>query len=93
MHMSGNAPWSSIGRHGISRRTLQGSENGPRYGSRLGARAPIREYISHGGSVLGGQVTTASLAIEDGEPLHRLRDRLGHSSVLITSRYLHTSMG
>ncbi len=37
--------------------------------------------------------TAASLAIEDGEPLHRLRDRLGHSSVLITSRYLHTSMG
>jgi len=33
--------------------------------------------------------TTASLAIDDGEPLHRLRDRLGHSSVLVTSRYLH----
>jgi len=33
--------------------------------------------------------TAASLAIDDGEPLHRLRDRLGHSSVLVTSRYLH----
>nr|BDD44419.1 tyrosine recombinase XerC [Pseudomonadaceae bacterium] len=34
--------------------------------------------------------TAASLAIEAGEPLHRLRDRLGHSSVLVTSQYLHT---
>ena len=34
--------------------------------------------------------TAASLAIDAGEPLHRLRDRLGHSSVLVTSRYLHT---
>lgn len=33
--------------------------------------------------------TAASLAIESGEPLHRLRDRLGHSSVLVTSKYLH----
>jgi integrase/recombinase XerD len=33
--------------------------------------------------------TAASLAVESGEPLHRLRDRLGHSSVLVTSRYLH----
>ena len=33
--------------------------------------------------------TAASQAIDAGEPLHRLRDRLGHSSVLITSRYLH----
>ena len=33
--------------------------------------------------------TAASLAIDDGEPLHRLRDRLGHSSILVTSRYLH----
>jgi integrase/recombinase XerD len=33
--------------------------------------------------------TTASLAIEAGEPLHHLRDRLGHSSVVVTSRYLH----
>lgn len=33
--------------------------------------------------------TAASLAIDAGEPLHRLRDRLGHSSVLVTSRYLH----
>ena len=35
--------------------------------------------------------TAASLAIDAGEPLHRLRDRLGHSSVLVTSRYLHCS--
>lgn len=35
--------------------------------------------------------TAASLAIEAGEPLHRLRDRLGHSSVLVTSRYLHVT--
>jgi integrase/recombinase XerC len=33
--------------------------------------------------------TAASLAIDAGVPLHRLRDRLGHSSVLVTSRYLH----
>ena len=33
--------------------------------------------------------TAASLAIDAGEPLHRLRDRLGHSSILVTSRYLH----
>ncbi len=33
--------------------------------------------------------TSASLAIDAGEPIHRLRDRLGHSSVLVTSRYLH----
>lgn len=33
--------------------------------------------------------TAASLAIDAGEPLHRLRDRLGHSTVLVTSRYLH----
>lgn len=33
--------------------------------------------------------TAASLAIDDGEPLHRLRDRMGHSSLLVTSRYLH----
>lgn len=35
--------------------------------------------------------TAASLAIDAGEPLHRLRDRLGHSSVLVTSRYLHAT--
>ena len=33
--------------------------------------------------------TTASLAIEAGMPLHQLRDRLGHSNILITERYLH----
>ncbi len=33
--------------------------------------------------------TAASLAIDAGEPLHRLRVRLVHSSVLVTSRYLH----
>jgi integrase/recombinase XerD len=37
--------------------------------------------------------TAASLAIDAGEPLHRLRDRLGHSSVLVTSRYLHVAGG
>jgi integrase/recombinase XerD len=36
--------------------------------------------------------TAASLAIDAGEPLHRLRDRLGHSSVLVTSRYLHCAI-
>jgi hypothetical protein len=30
--------------------------------------------------------TAGSLTIVAGEPLHRLRDRLGHSSVLVTSR-------
>jgi integrase len=34
--------------------------------------------------------TAASLAIDAGEPLHRLRDRLGHSNIVVTSRYLHT---
>lgn len=33
----------------------------------------------------------ASLAIDAGEPLHRRRDRLGPSSVLVTSRYLHVA--
>jgi len=33
--------------------------------------------------------TAASIAIEGGMPLHRVRDLLGHSSVLVTSRYLH----
>lgn len=37
--------------------------------------------------------TAASLALEGGEPLHQLRDRLGHSSVLVTSRYLHWTAG
>jgi integrase/recombinase XerC len=35
--------------------------------------------------------TAASLAIEGGMPLHRVRDLLGHSSVLVTSRYLHVA--
>ena len=35
--------------------------------------------------------TAASLAIEEGEPIHHVRDRLGHSNVLVTSRYLHVS--
>jgi integrase len=34
--------------------------------------------------------TAASLAIDAGEPVHRLRDRLGHSNIVVTSRYLHT---
>ena len=33
--------------------------------------------------------TAASLALEGGTPLHHVRDLLGHSSVLVTSRYLH----
>lgn len=33
--------------------------------------------------------TAATLAIEEGEPIHRVRDRLGHSSLLVTSKYLH----
>ena len=33
--------------------------------------------------------TAASLALEGGAPLHHVRDLLGHSSVLVTSRYLH----
>jgi len=35
--------------------------------------------------------TAASMAIEGGMPLHRVRDLLGHSSVLVTSRYLHVA--
>ena len=35
--------------------------------------------------------TAASHAIEGGMPLHRVRDLLGHSSVLVTSRYLHVA--
>ena len=37
--------------------------------------------------------TAASLALEGGAPLHHVRDLLGHSSVLITSRYLHIASG
>jgi integrase/recombinase XerC len=33
--------------------------------------------------------TAATLAIESGWPLHRVQNMLGHSSVLVTSRYLH----
>ena len=33
--------------------------------------------------------TAASLALEGGVPLHHVRDLLGHSSVLVTSKYLH----
>lgn len=33
--------------------------------------------------------TAASHTVSAGVPLHRVRDRLGHSSVLVTSRYLH----
>ena len=36
--------------------------------------------------------TAASHAIEGGMPLHRVRDLLGHSSVLVTSRYLHMAV-
>ena len=34
--------------------------------------------------------TAASLALEGGAPLHHVRDLLGHSSVLVTSKYLHS---
>ena len=34
--------------------------------------------------------TSASLGIESGELLHRVRDRLGHSSIVVTEKYLHT---
>ena len=37
--------------------------------------------------------TAASLALEGGAPLHHVRDLLGHSSVLVTSKYLHISSG
>lgn len=33
--------------------------------------------------------TAATVAIQAGQPLHRLRDWLGHSSIMATSRYLH----
>ena len=33
--------------------------------------------------------TAASLASNSGELIHRLRDRLGHSSVAVTEKYLH----
>ena len=33
--------------------------------------------------------TAASLALEGGAPLHHVRDLLGYSSILVTSRYLH----
>lgn len=47
------------------------------------ARAGLEGVHPH-----GLRHTAASLAIEAGEPLHRLRDRLGHSNLLTTSRYL-----
>ena len=33
--------------------------------------------------------TSASLGIESGEPIHHVRDRLGHSSIVVTEKYLH----
>ena len=52
-------------------------------------RLHVKESGLHGISAHALRHTAASLAIDAGEPLHRLRDRLGHSSVLVTSRYLH----
>jgi len=53
----------------------------------------VRQYAKgsgiHGIGAHALRHTAASLAVEIGEPLHRLRDRLGHSSILVTSRYLH----
>ena len=53
----------------------------------------VRRYAKgsgiHGISAHTLRHTAASLAIDAGEPLHRLRDGLGHSSVLVTSQYLH----
>lgn len=33
--------------------------------------------------------TSATLGIEAGEPLYNVRERLGHSSIVVTERYLH----
>ncbi len=52
-------------------------------------RRYTKELGLHGISAHALRHTAASLAIDAGEPLHRLRDRLGHSSILVTSRYLH----
>ncbi len=52
-------------------------------------RRHTKESGIHGISAHALRHTAASLAIDAGEPLHRLRDRLGHSSILVTSRYLH----
>jgi len=34
--------------------------------------------------------TCATIAIDSGQPLHRVRDQLGHSSIAVTEKYLHT---
>ncbi len=52
-------------------------------------RQHTKESSIYGISAHSLRHTAASLAIDAGEPLHRLRDRLGHSSILVTSRYLH----
>ncbi len=52
-------------------------------------RQHTKESGLHGISAHALRHTAASLAIDAGESLHRLRDRLGHSSILVTSRYLH----
>jgi len=33
--------------------------------------------------------TAATLALNDGQPLHKVQHMMGHSSILVTSRYLH----
>ncbi len=33
--------------------------------------------------------TAATLALNDGQPIHKVQNMMGHSSVLVTSRYLH----
>ena len=37
--------------------------------------------------------TAATLALENGEPIHQLQHRLGHSNILVTSKYLHLVAG
>lgn len=52
-------------------------------------RAAAEDAEVHGLHAHALRHTAATLAIQSGEPLHIVQLRLGHSTILMTSRYLH----